>query len=482
MNEVKNGAEESGKAWVREVPARIALHYSVFPLARENGKLRLAVPQGISRQVLEELGVVLGFGDGLEFSFLPRPEIQALISKAYGVGAGVIELLAGDEPKEAEDKGLEKIDAPLTDDPTVTKLVNELLRDALKRRASDIHLEPFEETFRIRYRVDGRLIEAGVSEKILTLAKSIASRIKIMAKLDIGEKRLPQDGRIKIRQGREELDLRVSVLPSCHGESIVIRILKPLELLSLQDLGFCEEYLKKIRSQLQKPHGMILMTGPTGSGKTTTLYACLKELNQMERKIITIEDPVEYKLPGIIQMQVHSKIDFSFARALRSMLRHDPDCLMVGEIRDAETAEIAIRSALTGHLVFSTLHTHDAPSAVTRLVEMGIEPYLVASSLEAVIAQRLVRKFCPSCGGRGGPHCKMCEGDGFYGRLAISEIMPVEETLRDLILEKKTGSILRRQAIRNGLRCLLDDGLEKVKRGLTSESEILAKVSGNNLF
>ena len=442
------------KPLFHEVPARIAFHYLAFPLSKENGKLRLAVPQGISRQVQEELRVVLGAE--LEFSFLPRPEIQALISKAYGVGAGVIELLAGGEKREAEEKDLETIDSSAGDDPTIAQLVNEFLMDALKHRASDIHIEPFEETLQIRYRVDGRLMEADVPEKILSLARSIASRIKIMAKLDIGEKRLPQDGRIKIKQGREELDLRVSVLPSCHGESIVIRILKPLELLSLEDLGFEEEGLRKIRSQLQKPHGIILITGPTGSGKTTTLYASLKELNQTERKIITIEDPVEYKLPGIIQMQVHSKINFSFARALRSMLRHDPDCLMIGEIRDTETAEIAIRSALTGHLVFSTLHTHDAPSAVTRLVEMGIEPYLVASSLEAVIAQRLVRRVCFSCKGLTDHGCGTCGGKGFYGRLAISEIMIMTDALRDLILERKLGSILRRQAIQEGMQSLPD--------------------------
>lgn len=454
---------EIPKELLKEVPARIALRYSILPLSKENGSLKLLVPPELSRQEKEELRILLG--KELEFIEGPRPEIESALSKAYGVGADVIETLT-QEREEDEDfsAGGEIIDQDKPEEATITKLVNELLLDALKHRASDIHIEPFEQIFRIRYRVDGLLQEARVSEKIKSLAPSLISRIKIMARLDIGEKRLPQDGRIKIKRKGEELDLRISVLPSSVGEAIVIRILKPLHLLNLEELGFDEDALVKIRHELKKPHGMILVTGPTGSGKTTTLYACLKELNTLERKIITIEDPIEYKLPGIIQIQVNPKIGLTFAKALRSMLRHDPDILMVGEIRDPETAEIAIRSALTGHLVLSTLHTNDAPSAVTRLLEMGIEPYLVSSSLNAVIAQRLVRKLCVPC--------ERCAHTGFFGRTAVYELMPLLGSLRSLALNRSSSEALRDQALKEGMVSLVEQGLAKAREGLTSLEEL----------
>ena len=442
------------KEVLESIPARVASHYCVIPLGMEEGVLKLAVPSDFGREHRADIRVMLGFEP--HFVCVPRAEIEELIVKFYGIGAGVIETLAGEDGKETagtadfEDMGRDK-------DSTIITLVNELFLDALKCRASDIHVEPFEKSLRIRYRVDGFLQDARISEKIRVLAPNLVSRIKIMAKLDIGEKRLPQDGRIKIKTKTAELDLRVSVLPSSFGEAIVIRILKPLELLDLGDLGFDEKGIRQIRGFLKKPHGVILITGPTGSGKTTTLYSCLRELNQTERKIITIEDPVEYKLPGVIQMQVNPKIDFTFAGALRSILRHDPDCIMIGEIRDAETAEIAIRSSLTGHLVFSTLHTNDAPSAVTRLVEMGVEPYLVASALEGVIAQRLVRRSA---------------ADGFHGRVAISEMMAINEEIRDLVLERKTGSAIRKAATAAGMTSLYQDGISKAKKGLTTENEI----------
>lgn len=461
------------------VPARVATHYRVFPLELEGDTLQLASPEDLSREAREELRITLD----RKIAFVPRSkaDIEDLILKFYGVGAGVIETLTQEINQDIEVYDFEVIDSHKKEDVTIIKLVNELFSDALKWRASDIHIEPFEKSLRIRYRVDGLLQDARVSGQIRMLAPQIISRVKIMAKLDIGEKRLPQDGRIKIKfkngsptksfgdDRPVELDLRVSVLPSSFGESIVIRILKPLELLELSGLGFDEQGIMQMKQFLKKPHGVILITGPTGSGKTTTLYSFLKELNQTERKIITIEDPVEYKLPGIIQMQVNSKIDFTFARALRSILRHDPDCIMIGEIRDAETAEIAIRSALTGHLVFSTLHTNDAPSAVTRLVEMGVEPYLVASALEGVIAQRLVRKTCVPC--------EKCGQTGFHGRIAVSEIMPVTEEIRDLVLNEKTGSIIRKTALKNGMQSLYDNGLAKVRQGLTGLDEIERVVS-----
>jgi len=450
------------KEFMERVPARIASHYSVLPLAKENGILRLAIPHDLTHEEKEELRIVLGFP--LEYVSADRSEIEKSIARIYGLGAGVIETLAQEKEEASEALDFEVIDRDKKEEATIIRLVNELLLDAIRHRASDIHLEPFEKSLRIRYRVDGLLQQAQVSEKIRRLAPSLISRIKIMARLDIGEKRLPQDGRIKIKRKGEELDLRVSVLPSSCGEAIVIRILKPLELLNLEELGFDSETLTKFRLELQKSNGIILVTGPTGSGKTTTLYACLKGINTIERKTITIEDPIEYKLPGVIQMQVNPKIDFTFARALRSMLRHDPDCLMIGEIRDSETAEIAIRSALTGHLVLSTLHTTDGPSALTRLLEMGIEPYLVASSVEAVIAQRLVRKRCLPC--------EKCAGSGFFGRTVIYEFMTMSESLRHMASEKATSASLRQQARQEGMISLEENGLNKAQNRLTTAEEI----------
>ncbi len=447
---------------LQEVPARIALHYSVLPVENQNGLLKLAVPDDLSRQSKEELRIVLN--REILFVSAPRQEIQDALVRFYGVGAGTVERLTEDKAEESAVLDFERIDQDSADSATVAKLVNELLLDAMRQRASDIHIEPFDQKFRIRYRVDGILREARVPEQIRKLAPALISRIKIMASLDIGERRLPQDGRIKIKRTADELDLRVSVLPSSHGEAIVIRILKPLELLALEDLGFQQEALQRLRGFLSLPHGMILVTGPTGSGKTTSLYASLKELNSLERKIITIEDPIEYKLSGIIQMQINTKIGFTFAQALRSMLRHDPDCLMVGEIRDTETAEMAVRSALTGHLVLSTLHTNDAPSAVTRLIEMGIEPHLISSSLTGIVAQRLVRRACPPC--------EQCAGTGFYGRTVIYEVLTVSERMREAISERKPASFLRSIALEEGMTGLFEHGMQKVAEGLTTYEEI----------
>ncbi len=457
------------KELLSEIPARIALHYGVVPVGLENGILRVAGPADIPRALKEELRIFLG--RELEFVEAPRTVIEEFTGKYYGLGAGVIEVLTKDS-QEMQTADFESIDQDKKEDATMTRLVNELFMDAIRSRASDIHIEPFDQRLRIRYRVDGLLQEARISEQIRKLAAHLVSRIKIMAKLDIGEKRLPQDGRIKIKQKDEELDLRISVLPSSYGEAVVIRILKPLEMLEMTDLGFEAQGLEKIRKVLKKPNGIILVTGPTGSGKTTTLYSCLREMNQVERKIITVEDPVEYKLPGVVQIQTHSKIDLTFSKVLRSILRHDPDCIMIGEIRDLETAEIAIRAALTGHLVFSTLHTNDAPSAVTRLIEMGVEPYLVASSLTAVIAQRLVRRICPECVVLKKADCAHCGGTGFFGRVAIYEFMAVEEALRKSFLEAGSASHIREIALKNGMKSLLDDGMEKAAQALTTEEEV----------
>lgn len=462
------------RAMLDRLSARVASRYGVFPVGMEEGILRLAAPPDLSREAKEDLKVLLGFEP--RYTPVPKADVTGLIARWYGVGAGAIESLSERESDPVKSHDFEIIDH--AKDDTMISLVNELFLDALACQASDVHIEPFERTLGIRYRVDGLLRDAHVSEKIRLLAPGLASRIKIMAQLDIGEKRLPQDGRIKIKHEKGELDLRVSVLPSSYGEAIVVRILKPLELLRLDDLGFDATGISRIRRFLKKPHGVVLITGPTGSGKTTTLYSCLRELNQTERKIITVEDPVEYKLTGLIQVQVNPKIDFTFAKALRSILRHDPDCIMIGEIRDGETAEIAIRAALTGHLVFSTLHTNDAPSAITRLVEMGVEPYLVSSALEAVIAQRLVRKACAAC--RNTPDrsgCPVCAGTGYRGRLAVAEIMGMDEEMRGLALGEQAGSRIRRAALAKGMISLHEDGLAKAKIGLTHAEEIERVIS-----
>jgi len=382
------------------------------------------------------------------------------------------------------------------DDAPVIKLVNMMIEEALKRRASDIHVEPLEHKFRIRYRIDGVLHEIQGPPK--RLQGSIISRLKIMAGMDIAEKRLPQDGRIKLALEKKELDLRVSTLPAIHGESVVMRILdKSSFMVGLEDMGFLPENRRDFEKLISIPNGMILVTGPTGSGKTTTLYATLSHINQKERKVITIEDPVEYQLDGINQVQVKPQINLTFASGLRSMLRQAPDIIMVGEIRDLETAEIAIQSALTGHLIFSTLHTNDAAGAITRLADMGIKPYLAASTVQGILAQRLVRTICPSCRevyqpskeemvilsmvpgqlkkielykGKG---CSSCNNTGFKGRMGIYELLVMNDSLRELVLENTPSTVLCKKAREFGMRTLKEDGMEKVKRGHTTIEEVL---------
>ncbi|HAZ10025.1 MAG: type II secretion system protein GspE [Omnitrophica bacterium GWA2_41_15] len=387
-------------------------------------------------------------------------------------------------------------DAKGDDDAPVIKLVNMLIEEALKRRASDIHVEPLEHKFRIRYRIDGVLHEIQGPPK--RLQGSIISRLKIMAGMDIAEKRLPQDGRIKLALENKELDLRVSTLPAIHGESVVMRILdKSSFMVGLEDMGFLPENRRDFERLINLPNGMILVTGPTGSGKTTTLYATLSHINQKERKVITIEDPVEYQLDGINQVQVKPQINLTFASGLRSMLRQAPDIIMVGEIRDLETAEIAVQSALTGHLIFSTLHTNDAAGAIMRLADMGIKPYLAASTVQGILAQRLVRTICPSCRevyqpskeemvmlsivpgqlkdlelykGKG---CSACNDTGFKGRMGIYELLVMNDSLRELVLENAPSAVLCKKAREFGMRTLKEDGMEKVKRGHTTIEEVL---------
>ena len=402
-----------------------------------------------------------------------------------------------EEEEQEETESLEDIlegsEAP------VIQLLNSTFLKAVRAGASDIHFEPYSDYVLIRFRLDGVLHEINRLPK--SSYPSVVSRIKVMAKLNVAEKRLPQDGRIRIRIGEKEMDLRVSTLPTIFGERVVIRLLdRSNKILTLQELGYLEEDLKKLENMISKPYGLILVTGPTGSGKSTTLYASLLKLKSPRKNIITIEDPIEYQIDGISQIQVNPKINLTFASGLRSILRQDPDIIMVGEIRDVETAEIAIHASMTGHLVLSTLHTNDAPSAVTRLVDMGVESFLVASSLEGVIAQRLVRRICPHCKvsftppeteineinrllGQQilkdgdvlykGEGCDKCFGTGYKGRIAIAEIMEVDEELRSVISKTPESNVIRQKALEKGMKTLLKDGIQKALAGITTVEEVI---------
>ncbi|MBI5143999.1 MAG: Flp pilus assembly complex ATPase component TadA [Candidatus Omnitrophica bacterium] len=394
----------------------------------------------------------------------------------------------------------------LAEDASVIKLVNQIILEAYKKRATDVHIEPFRQGIALRYRIDGILYDTKVPPEIKNFINAIISRIKIMSNLNIVERRLPQDGRAVVKVQDQVLDLRISTMPTPYGESVVIRILPTQMLFSLAKLGLSKPDMQIFEKLIQKPHGIIFVTGPTGSGKTTTLYTCLSRINTKERKIITIEDPIEYEMEGVIQIQVMPEIGLDFARGLRSILRHDPDVIMVGEVRDQETADIAIRVALTGHLVFSTLHTNDAASGITRLVDIGVEPYLVASSVEAFIAQRLIRMICADCKYEDkttpvelketiakdlgikisevkvsrGKGCVNCNHTGFWGRSAIYEILLTDETIKDLILKKVSASQIKRVAISRGMRTLRQDGWNKVIAGLTTPEEVMNVTSSDD--
>jgi type II secretory ATPase GspE/PulE/Tfp pilus assembly ATPase PilB-like protein len=429
-------------------------------------------------------------------------EIQEAIRKYYGVGAETLESIMTQrsgpfEELKMETEGVEDLKV-LAEDASIIKIVNQVLSEAVKDRASDIHLEPFHDQLRTRFRIDGVLYDINIPDTIKYFHPAIVSRIKIMGRLNIAERRLPQDGRIKIKVNEQELDLRISILPTAFGEAVHIRILSPQSFLELEKLGLLSEDLEIIEKVIKKPHGIIFLTGPTGSGKSTTLYAILAQINLSTVKIITIEDPIEYQLKGVNQIQVVPKIGLNFAAGLRHVLRHDPDVMMVGEVRDYETAEIAIRAALTGHLVFSTLHTNDAAGAVTRLLDMGIEPFLVSSSLECLIAQRLVRLICPKCkeplkskesileqiikdikfdpnevGLYTGAGCQDCRFTGFHGRTAIYEILTLTAPIRELILSRASSQQIKQKAILQGMRTLRQDGLQKVLKGLTTFAEVV---------
>lgn len=468
-----------------------------LPLREENGRVWLAMADPGDQETRTALEVALGT------PVIPvaaaEEEILTAIQAVYQPGSALARLVGDLEPEEGEPMAEEAAEIGHLRDQAreapIIQLVNLLLLRAIDMGASDIHLEPFEKDFRVRYRRDGLLYEAESPPKGLQAAT--LSRLKIMARLDIAERRLPQDGRFRLKVKGRDIDFRVSTLPTLLGESMVLRILDRQQVvLDLDRLGFPGRELKQFDALIRKPYGMILVTGPTGSGKTTTLYAALERINAPEKKIITIEDPVEYRLAGVTQMQVKPGIGLTFARGLRHIVRQDPDVVLVGEIRDRETAEIAVHAALTGHLVFSTLHTNDAPGAITRLLEMGIEDYLLASAVMAVLAQRLVRLICPRCRPRGpsaagagerpggltgptpedvavGRGCEACAHTGYQGRTGIYELLRVDEVIRGLILQRADAATLRRAAQQQGMRTLAEDGWDKAAAGLTTRGEVL---------
>jgi len=488
------------------VPAKIAIHYQILPVKYEDDVVFLAIADPFSLHLAEELK--LSLKKEVEFVLTSPRDLQNALKKTYGIGADTLENIIEKETPQETDKDTdnditfvevgtgENLDEAVQE-PSIIKFVNEIISEAIKDRATDIHVEPFEDELRIRYRIDGLLYCADIPPTIKKFQSAIITRIKIMAGMDIAERRVPQDGRIKLQKSKEEYDLRVSTLPTPSGENISIRILnKTGQFIELQKLGLEKANYQLFRFLIEKPHGIILVSGPTGSGKSTSLYAALKEINNVDKKVITIEDPIEYRLPGVVQIQINAKIGLTFASSLRAILRNDPDVIMVGEIRDLETAEISIRTALTGHLVFSTIHTNNAAGSVTRLIDMGIEPFLVSSSVEGMIAQRLVRRICPVCKmeyepdplilkrlgikederegvvlfkGRG---CEACKYTGYKGRIAIFEIIRLNEKLRHLIVQQTPASVIQLEAIRMGMRTLRLDGWDKAKAGQTTVEEV----------
>jgi len=488
------------KQTIDKVPGSIVQLYSIMPVKLQGRNLTVAISDPLNLEFLDDLRFTVGC------NILPvvasEDQIQQKINQYYKLEKESIPQLVNQiktEKVTIKDKDsnfkAEELQELAAQAPVV-KLLNLIILEAVKEKASDIHFEPFDKDFKIRYRIDGQCIEAASPPKDLNLA--LASRIKVMANLDVAETRLPQDGRILTNIAGKKVDVRVSTLPTVFGESIVMRILdKSVVSLSLDQVGLTDKDKATLRRLIRRPNGIVVVTGPTGSGKTTTLYSCLKEINKTELKIITAEDPVEYDIRGIMQINVKPKINLTFARCLRHILRQDPDVIMVGEIRDKETAEIAIQAALTGHLVFSTLHTNDAPGAITRLLDMGVPPFLITSTLSASLAQRLLRTICPDCKepykptekelsqvgltqakAKGkkfykGKGCKKCKDSGYRGRVGIFEFFVLDDEINSLILQKKSAQVIKELAIKKGMLSLRDDGLDKIYQGLTTIEELV---------
>ncbi len=494
------------------MPQEVAYKYQILPVAKVGATLTIAMVDPSNVFAIDDVKFMTGYD--VEPVVASESAIREAIAEYYGqsdslqtamdglkkTDGELFDLIEGIEGEE-EDIDINELKQAVEEAPVV-KLVNLMLSEAIGRGASDIHLEPYEKTFRVRYRIDGVLYD--VMQPPLKLKAALSSRVKIMSELDIAERRLPQDGRIKLKLKNKEVDLRVSTLPTLFGEKIVMRILDKSNLvLDLTKLGFEQKAMQEFEGAIQSPYGMVLVTGPTGSGKTTTLYSALSTINTVDVNIMTTEDPVEYNLLGINQVQVKEEIGLTFASALRSFLRQDPDIIMVGEIRDFETAEIAVKAALTGHLVLSTLHTNDAPSTISRLLNMGIEPFLVSASVLLILAQRLCRKICKDCKegekvpipaimnlgfseqearrikcykGKG---CNICNGTGYKGRIALYEVMPVRDEVKELILEGASAGEIKNTAVRLGMRTLRMSGISKIKEGVTTIEEVLRVTFGD---
>ena len=479
-----------------KISTKIAFQYSVLPSAlNENGTLQVVTGDPFDAAMMN--AVRFDAQMPVEFALAPKAEIEKALKKYYGVGAETLDELGENDAMELEIADSKEITGD-DQEASVIKFVNQIIWEAYKDRATDIHFEPAEDELRIRNRIDGILHQIPLPPQLKRYQAALISRIKVMSGMNIAEKRLPQDGRINVRIKGEEIDIRVSTVPTVYGESVSLRLLTRGKIfLSLDKLGFSKLEEDAIRDIIVKPHGIFLVTGPTGSGKSTSLYAFLSAINSVQKRIITIEEPVEYELKGINQIAVRSDIGLTFAMGLRHILRQDPNVVMVGEIRDQETADIAIRASLTGHLVFSTLHTNDAPSAFTRLTDMGIEPFLIASSVEAVMAQRLIRTICSHCKTEQkvdheylrkigfpaddiatakimhGAGCEHCRQQGYQGRKGIYELLIVTEALRPLIMNRANASTIAQRAMENGMRTLRTDGWNKVKAGETTIEEIL---------
>ncbi len=476
------------------LPARAVYQYAALPLAIEDGALRVALSDPFDTAAPD--GIRAASGLSVRVSLAPAEEIDKAIRKYYGVGAEAIEKMIEDGRYEVtEEANISKIDVnEMGQEASIVRFVNQIIAEADREGATDIHVEPMETELRIRYRIDGMLHKVDVPPQLNRLKAAIISRLKVMANLDIAEKRLPMDGRIGIRLNNEDIDIRVSTCPTAYGESVSLRLLqKAGNFVRLADLGMSERDYALTNRLITRPNGIILVTGPTGSGKSTSLYAFLHEINKVDVRIMTAEDPIEYEMPGINQVLVRSDIGLTFARALRAFLRQDPDIIMVGEIRDGETAEIAINAALTGHLVFSTLHTNDAAGAFARLVDMGAEPFLVSSAVAGVLAQRLVRRLCPKCRAKiplrrewwdqpGDPPqdfvyapvgCDACARTGYKGRGAVFELLEVTERIGSMVIARRSSAEIRKAALEEGMATLRQDGWRKVFSGFTSVEELI---------
>jgi type II secretion system protein E len=484
-----------------KVPPKAVFQYNIMPVSEENGALRIATANPLQPGLIDAMRLVTG--GRVKLALSPAADIESAAKRLYGVGAETLDRMMQDDDRiNLDEEGLFKQDlGDLDQEASVVKFVNQIIWEAHQNRATDIHIEPMEVDLRIRYRIDGVLLQTPVPATLKRFQSSIISRIKVMANMDIAEKRLPQDGRISLRIQSEEIDVRVSTMPTVYGESVSLRLLlRGSGMIGMDQLGMSPEDEKIIKRMITRPHGILLCTGPTGSGKSTSLYAWLHTINSVDIRIMSAEDPIEYEMAGINQVQMKPEIGLTFAHALRTFLRQDPDVIMVGEIRDRDTAEIAIRAALTGHLVFSTLHTNDSAASINRLLDMGIEPFLVASAVEGIVAQRLIRRLCPSCRKplelddakkellrkEGFPveelathtlyepvGCDACRNSGFKGRTGIYEILTVDDHIRPLIIDRSAASEIKREAMRHGLHTLRDDGWRKVLDGVTTVEEIL---------